>query len=44
MMNGKWSAGDEVRLTYDTYAPAYEDFNRGYMYERWTGRLLACGR
>lgn len=39
-MNRKWSAGDEVRLTYDTYAPAYEDFNRGYMYERWTGRLL----
>lgn len=39
-MGGKWSAGDEVRLTYDTYAPAYEDFNHGYMYERWTGRLL----
>jgi SAM-dependent methyltransferase len=40
MMGKKWSAGDEVRLTYDTYAPAYEDFNHGYMYERWTGRLL----
>jgi SAM-dependent methyltransferase len=40
MMNKQWTAGDEVRLTYDTYAPAYEDFNRGYMYERWTGRLL----
>lgn len=39
-MNKQWDAGDEVRLTYDTYAPAYEDFNRGYMYERWTGRLL----
>lgn len=39
-MNKQWSAGDAVRQTYDTYAPAYEDFNRGYMYERWTGRLL----
>lgn len=39
-MNKQWDAGDDVRLTYDKYAPAYEDFNRGYMYERWTGRLL----
>lgn len=39
-MSEKWDAGDGVRQTYDTYAPAYEDFNRGYMYERWTGRLL----
>ncbi len=39
-MNKQWDAGDEVKQTYDTYAPAYEDFNRGYMYERWTGRLL----
>ncbi len=39
-MSKQWSAGNEVRETYDTYAPAYEDFNRGYMYERWTGRLL----
>lgn len=39
-MNKQWDAGDEVKHTYDTYAPAYEDFNRGYMYERWTGRLL----
>lgn len=39
-MSEQWGAGDEVRLTYDTYAPAYEDFNHGYMYERWTGRLL----
>lgn len=39
-MGKQWSAGNEVRQTYDTYAPAYEDFNHGYMYERWTGRLL----
>lgn len=39
-MSEKWSAGSQVRQTYDTYAPAYEDFNHGYMYERWTGRLL----
>ena len=41
-MSKEWDAGDEVRLTYDTYAPAYEDFNHGYMYERWTGRLLGA--
>jgi SAM-dependent methyltransferase len=34
------SAGT-ARQTYDAYAPAYDDFNTGYMYERWTGRLLA---
>lgn len=39
-MGEKWDAGNEVKQTYDTYAPAYEDFNHGYMYERWTGRLL----
>lgn len=39
-MTKQWNAGNEVKLTYDTYAPAYEDFNHGYMYERWTGRLL----
>lgn len=39
-MSKQWSAANEVRQTYDTYAPAYEDFNHGYMYERWTGRLL----
>jgi SAM-dependent methyltransferase len=36
----EWTAGNEVRRTYDSYAPAYEDFNHRYMYERWTGRLL----
>jgi ubiquinone/menaquinone biosynthesis C-methylase UbiE len=30
-----------ARQTYDAYAPAYDDFNHGYMYERWTRRLLA---
>jgi SAM-dependent methyltransferase len=39
-MGKKWGAGNEVKQTYDTYASAYEDFNHGYMYERWTGRLL----
>ena len=37
----QWDTANQVKLTYDTYAPAYEDFNHGYMYERWTGRLLA---
>jgi SAM-dependent methyltransferase len=31
-----------ARNTYDTYAAAYDDFNHGYMYERWTGRLLTA--
>jgi len=35
------SGENPVRETYDVYASAYDDFNRGYMYERWTGRLLA---
>lgn len=30
-----------ARQTYDAFATAYDDFNHGYMYERWTGRLLA---
>jgi SAM-dependent methyltransferase len=29
-----------ARSTYEVYAAAYDDFNHGYMYERWTGRLL----
>jgi SAM-dependent methyltransferase len=28
--------------TYEVYAAAYDDFNHGYMYERWTARLLAA--
>jgi len=39
-MTERWPAGDAARQTYDAYAAAYDDFNRGYMYERWTGRLL----
>lgn len=30
-----------VKQAYDTFADSYDDFNHGYMYERWTGRLLA---
>jgi SAM-dependent methyltransferase len=30
-----------ARQTYDAFAAAYDDFNHSYMYERWTGRLLA---
>ncbi|HEY5053556.1 MAG TPA: class I SAM-dependent methyltransferase [Solirubrobacterales bacterium] len=30
-----------ARKTYDAYASAYDDFNHGYMYAQWTGRLLA---
>lgn len=32
--------GVSAKRTYDAFAPAYDDFNQGYMYERWTGRLL----
>lgn len=40
-MEKQWKAGISVKKTYDAYAPVYDDFNRAYMYERWTGRLLA---
>jgi SAM-dependent methyltransferase len=39
-MNEDWPAGNSARSAYDSYAPTYDAFNRGYMYERWTGRLL----
>lgn len=29
-----------ARETYDAFAPIYDEYNQGYMYERWTGRLL----
>ena len=35
-------ADESAKQTYDTYAPVYDDFNHRYMYERWTGRLLAA--
>lgn len=36
------SAGEaDAGRTYDAFAPSYDDFNHGYMYERWTGRLMA---
>jgi SAM-dependent methyltransferase len=31
---------DHAREAYDAFASSYDDFNHGYMYERWTGRLL----
>jgi SAM-dependent methyltransferase len=40
-MQEQWVAGDSAKQTYDAYAPVYDEFNRGYMYERWTGRLLS---
>jgi SAM-dependent methyltransferase len=38
-MQKQWTAGDSVRETYDAWAPVYDEFNRGYMFERWTGKL-----
>jgi SAM-dependent methyltransferase len=40
-MTGYHEAHGSARETYDIYASAYDDFNHRYMYERWTGRLLA---
>lgn len=42
MTSTRWPAGDWAKEAYETYAPAYDDFNRGYgyEYERWTGVLL----
>jgi SAM-dependent methyltransferase len=39
-MHKQWTAGESVRETYDAWAPVYDEFNRGYMFERWTGKLL----
>lgn len=39
-MQKQWTAGETVKETYDTWAPVYDEFNRGYMFERWTGKLL----
>jgi SAM-dependent methyltransferase len=33
---------DRARRTYDAFAPTYDEFNRRYMYARWTGTLLAA--
>lgn len=39
-MQKQWMAGDLAREAYDTWAPVYDEFNRGYMFERWTGKLV----
>lgn len=39
-MQKEWAAGETVRETYDAWAPVYDDFNCGYLFERWTGKLL----
>jgi SAM-dependent methyltransferase len=39
-MRQQWTAGDSVRDTYDSWAPVYDEFNRNYMFERWTGKLV----
>ena len=31
-----------AKQTYDTFSSVYDDFNHEYMYERWTGRILAA--
>lgn len=36
--------GQSSKETYEAFASAYDDFNRDYMYERWTGRLLAAAQ
>jgi SAM-dependent methyltransferase len=38
-MQKQWTAGKTVRETYDAWALVYDDFNRGYLFERWTGKL-----
>ena len=37
---GNWQSGDAARKAYDAFAASFDDFNRNYMAERWTGRLL----
>jgi SAM-dependent methyltransferase len=35
-----WKSGDAAKEAYDAFAPSFDDFNRNYPAERWTGRLL----
>jgi predicted TPR repeat methyltransferase len=35
-------AGASAKEAYDAFAGAYEAFNKGYMYERWTATLLSA--
>jgi len=35
------SSAATAEAAYDAFAAVYDDFNHRYMYERWTGRLLA---
>jgi predicted TPR repeat methyltransferase len=39
-MSSHWQAGSSAREAYDAFASSYDDFNRDYQFERWTGRLL----
>lgn len=39
-MEKQWTAGESVKETYDSWAPVYDEFNQGYMFERWTGKLM----
>ncbi|HKF82306.1 MAG TPA: class I SAM-dependent methyltransferase [Solirubrobacterales bacterium] len=36
--------GDAAKQAYDVIAPTYDEFVHGYMYERWTARLLEEAR
>lgn len=35
------SGDTSAKAAYDVFAEVYDEFNHRYMYERWTGRLLA---
>jgi SAM-dependent methyltransferase len=39
-MEKEWIAGESVKEAYDAWAPVYDEFNQGYMFERWTGKLV----
>jgi SAM-dependent methyltransferase len=39
-MQKQWTAGESAKEAYDAWAPVYDEFNQGYMFERWTGKLL----
>lgn len=39
-MPKQWTAGESAKKAYEAWAPVYDKFNQGYMFERWTGKLL----
>jgi len=43
-MTAPLDSGSSARDAYEVFSSSYDDFNHGYMYERWTARLLSAAQ